>query len=164
MRTLSSWKERPIPAKGTKDHERDAVGTILSAADLLWPVKHFEFCCNFVCPLLDSMFVGGAHKGLKQGMRLQGFRLKFRMELAADKVRVIGKFDDLDVGSIRSGAGDLDAASDERVFVFPIKLIAMTMALANFELVIGAVGQSAGHELTNPGSQPHRSPQFFHAP
>ena len=76
------------------------LGGYLSFSNLLRPVEHFHFRgCFFRAPL-EARFVSCTHKGSKQRMRLERLRFEFRVELAADEVRMIGKFDHLNVSSI----------------------------------------------------------------
>src|SRR5438034_10902553 len=96
-------------------------------------------------------------------MRLQWLRLELRMKLAAYEMRVIGQLDHLDVGAVWGRAGNSQSACRQRAFVFPVKLVAMSLALADFKLSINSVCQSARINLAGPGSQPHAPPSFFHA-
>src|SRR4051812_15333000 len=48
-----------------------------------------------------ALLVGCADEATEQRMRLQRLRLEFRMELTADKERVLGDLDHFDVGAVR---------------------------------------------------------------
>ena len=87
------------------------------------------------------MLVRRADERLEQRMRLERLGLEFRMELAADEIRMTGDFDDFDVRSVRRRAGDLQAAGNHRVFVLAVEFVAMAVALADFELAVYLVGE-----------------------
>src|SRR5215475_11444613 len=54
------------------------------------------------------LFQRGAHERGEERMRLERLGFEFRMELAAQKPRVLGRFDDLDVVFVRSAASDAE--------------------------------------------------------
>src|SRR5580704_6253887 len=84
------------------------------------------------------------------------------MELAAQEEWVVGKFHDLDIGSVGSCAADPQSGCGKRPFVFAIELVAMTVALTDFALPISSTRQRVGLQFARPCTQPHRAAQFFH--
>jgi len=76
---------------------------------------------------LDAMLQGGADEGGEERMRLEGLGLEFGVELAAQEPRVIGSFDDFDVGSVGRGAGDVEAGAGQQRFVFAVEFVTVTV-------------------------------------
>src|SRR5208337_210770 len=164
IRTPSTWKEIAM-----EESRRVLRGpscpwwSILPVAHLLWPVEHFHLRGLFFRPPLQPMLIRRAHKRSKQRMRLQRLRLKLRMKLAADEVRVIGQLDHLDISSVRCGPGNPQARSRERVFVFAVEFITVPVALADLKLAIDPVRQGSRLDFARPRAQPHGAAQLFHA-
>src|SRR5437588_728430 len=96
-------------------------------------------------------------------MRLQWFGFEFGMELAANKMWMVGQFHHLDVSPIRSRTGNSQTSRGQRAFVFPVEFVTMAMPFADFQLTINFVRQSTGLDFARPGAQPHGSAQLFHA-
>ena len=71
-------------------------------------------------------------------MRRQRLGFEFRMKLAADEPRMLGRFDDFDVRPIRRFAGDAESRGEQSFFVFAIEFVAMAMPLADFQLAVCA--------------------------
>ena len=74
-------------------------------------------------------------KAAKSGCGGRRLRFEFGMELAADKPRVVRRFDDFDVNAVGSASGDAESGARERFLVVAIELVAVAVALGNFELV-----------------------------
>src|SRR5215831_19264840 len=85
------------------------------------------------------------------------------MELAANEVGMIGNLDDLDVGGVGCRATYLEAATREERLVFPVELVTMTVALADFAGAVDAISQRVGLNHAGPGAKAHRSAHLFHA-
>src|SRR5579862_1239353 len=96
-------------------------------------------------------------------MRLQWLRLELRVKLAADKMWMVGEFNNLHVSSIRSRTGDAQSRGDHRLFIFPVKFVAMAMALADFKLAVNLMRQGTGLYLASPRTETHRAPEFFNS-
>src|SRR6476619_489240 len=97
-------------------------------------------------------------------MRLERLRLELRMELAANKMRMIRQLHHLHVSSIRRRSGNAQARSRHGLFVLAIELIAMPVPLADFERAINLLRQGIGLNLAWPRPQSHRPAQFLYAP
>src|SRR5436309_14391458 len=98
---------------------------MLSPHDPFRAMKHLQL---FVYPAFASrasVLISSLHKRAKQRMGLQRLRLEFRMELAAQKIRMIGQFDDLHVSPIRSCTGDLHSGAGQDGFILTIEFVAM---------------------------------------
>src|SRR6185369_4027090 len=93
----------------------------------------------------------------EQRMWLKWFRLELRVELAAQKVWVIGDFHDLYVGSIRSGSGDPQASAGEKRLVFAVELVAVAVTLADFGLSVCGLCERVGLKLASPRPETHSS-------
>ena len=74
----------------------------LTAGDLLRTVKHFYLSRSFLRATFQSILVSRAHKGAKQGMRLERLRFELGMKLTSNEMRMIGQFNHFDVGSVWS--------------------------------------------------------------
>src|SRR5215831_12450901 len=85
---------------------------------------------------------------LEKGMRLNGLALEFGMELAAEEPGMIGDLADLDIRVVGRFASDLQACGLQPVFVFPIELVAMAMALIDLAGPIGALREASLGEFT----------------
>src|SRR5215475_9498567 len=97
-------------------------------------------------------------------MRLEWLRLKFRMELAANEMRMISQFYHFDISAIRCRSRNAQAGRRHRLFVFPIEFITMAMPLADFTLFVNAKCQCVGLDLASPCAQAHCAAEFFHPP
>jgi len=62
---------------------------------------------------------------------LEGLGFELGVELAAEEIGVAGDLDDLDVGGVRGGAAEAQAAAGEKGFIFTIELVAVAVALAD---------------------------------
>ena len=113
-------------------------------------MEHLDLRGGFVRAPLQAIFVRRADERLEQRMRLERLRLEFRMELAADEIRMVGDLHHLDVGAIGRGPGNPQAAGDQRAFVFSIELVAMAVALADLGLVVDLVGEGSGFDFAGP--------------
>ena len=94
---------------------------------------------------LLAVLVGSLDEGRRTADAAPAASIELGVELASEEVGMVGDFDDLDVGSVGSGAGDLKAGAGEQLLVFAIELVAVTMAFADLG---GAVGRWAN----DPGS------------
>src|SRR6202521_2113818 len=99
----------------------------------------------------------------KQRMRSQWLRFELGVKLAADEPGVSRDFHDFDVDAVRSAAGDAESSARERVFIFAIKLIAVTVTLGDIGAAISLVGERAGLDFAGPGAEAHRSAHFVDA-
>src|ERR1035437_5324234 len=88
------------------------------------------------------VLIGGADKRLEEGMRLHRLGLELGMELAAEIPRMIGDLADLDIGLVRRLARDAQPRGFQPVFVFPVELIAVPVALVDPARAIGAVRET----------------------
>src|SRR5579885_2797828 len=95
---------------------------------------------NLVCATLASILVRRLDEFAEERMRLEWLRLEFRVELAAEEVRMVRNLKDLDVSSVRRGSGNAKSSAGEQRFVLAIEFVAMTMTLADLRLAIGARG------------------------
>src|SRR5579863_10140617 len=127
------------------------------------PVEHFQFGRSFFGSPLEAVLVSRANEALEHGMRFQRLGLEFRVELAADEMRVIRKFDHFHISSVRRRTGDLESSSGQCAFVFTVEFITVAMAFADLKLAIDLVGQSTRLDFAGPGAQSHGASQFFHA-
>src|SRR3954451_20387063 len=73
----------------------------------------------------------GADEGGEQGVRLEGLRLEFRVELHADIPGMIGDFDNLRQHAVRRHAGKPKAGGFEPFLVADIDLVAVTMTFTD---------------------------------
>ena len=96
-------------------------------------------------------------------MRLQRLRFELGVELASEEVGMVGDLDDLDVGSVGGGAGNLQAGAGEQLLVFAIELVAVTMAFADLGGAVGTMGERSGLQFAGPRTEAHGSAEFFHA-
>ena len=133
------------------------------AKDRGWRLGFADGGCGCGALLLELVLEGGADEGREERMRLERLGLEFRMELAAEKPRVIRRFDDFDVIFVGSAAGDAEASSDEGLFVFAIEFVAVAVAFADFSFAVGFVGKGAGFELAGPRAEAHGAAHFVHA-
>src|SRR5579872_5485466 len=138
-------------------------GQQLSSSDLLWPQEQLHLRTLLLLPLLQSVLVGRSHERLEQGMRLQGLGLELRMELAAQEIWVPGYLYHLHVGAVRGRTRDAQPGGGQRPFILAVELVAVAVALADFELPIHFVRQRARLNFAGPGAQAHGAAQFLHA-
>ena len=82
-----------------------------------------------------AVFVACADEVAEEGVRFQGLGFELGVELAAEKPGVLfgGELDNFDVGGVWGGAGEAEAGADEEGFVFAVELVAMAVALGDFE-------------------------------
>src|SRR5664279_5080499 len=106
---------------------------------------------------LFAVFVRGANEGLEERMRLKRLRLKLRVELAAKKIRMLGRieFHDLNVRTVRSGTGKFQPGGSHLLAVFLVELVAVTVTLADLGLAVGFGGQRSGLKLAGPCAEAH---------
>src|SRR5216683_2635285 len=76
---------------------------------------------------------------------------------------MVGSLDDFDVVFVGRAAGDAKAGGGEDFFVVAVEFVAVTMALADFEFAVGAMGEGAGFEFAGPGAEAHGAAHFIHA-
>src|SRR5258708_27925193 len=96
-------------------------------------------------------------------MRFERLGLEFGVKLAAEKPRMVRRLNDLDVILVGSSAGDAQSRSGQNLFVVAVEFVAMAMALADFQLPIGAMSEGARFEFAGPCTQAHRAAHFVHA-
>src|SRR5579859_6878343 len=96
-------------------------------------------------------------------MRLQRLRFEFRMELAAQKVRMVGKFHDLYISPIGSCAGKLQPRPGQDSLILPVELIAVAMPFTDLGGAVCFGGQTVESELARPRTQTHGAAQFVDA-
>src|ERR1039457_5893554 len=109
------------------------------------------------------VLVGGPDERLEQGMRLHRLGLELGMELAAEIPRMIGDLADLDIGLVRRLARDAQPRGFQPVFVFPVELIAVPVALVDLARAMGAVRETVLGQPAGPAAQPHGAAEFVHA-
>src|SRR5579872_5244040 len=97
-------------------------------------------------------------------MRLQRFRLELRMELAANKMRMVRKLNHLYISPVRSRPGNPQPARRQGLFILAVEFVTMPVALADLELSINSMRQSSRLDFASPSSQPHSPAKFLHAP
>src|SRR5690349_19200366 len=85
------------------------------------------------------------------------------MELAAQEVRMVRDFDDLNVSPVWRGAGDAQAAAGQYRFIFAVELIAMAMALAYLCCAVGFCRLAIRLKFACPRAQTHCASQFIDA-
>src|ERR1017187_8949842 len=78
------------------------------------------------------VLVGSADERLEQGVRFHRLGLELGMKLAAEIPRAIGDLADLDVGLVGRLARDSQPRGFQPVLVFPVELVAVTVALVDF--------------------------------
>ncbi len=87
-------------------------------------------------------------------MRLHGFRLEFRVELAAEKPWVVGDFDDLHQGAVGRGAADDEPGLHQPVPELDVELEPVPVAFLDPFRSVGPVGEGAGFEDARVGAEP----------
>src|SRR5215472_8789462 len=111
MRISPTWKEVVIPrdlghCKNTRRFIPScnfvSLVVILSARDPLRSMEHLHLDGFPLRLSLLPMLVGRPDKRPEQRMRFERLRLEFGMELAPDKVRMIGQLHHLDISPVRS--------------------------------------------------------------
>src|SRR5580704_2757151 len=160
-----------IGSLGSRDQEGVPLCTFVSlvvdalpSADFFRPVEHLDLGCCFISPALQAMLVSRPYKSLEQRMRLQRFRLELRMELAPDKMRMVRKFDDLHISSIRRRPRYSQPACRQSFLILAIEFVTMPVPLADLKLAINLMRQSSRLNLASPRAQPHGAAKFLHAP
>src|SRR5439155_25472223 len=83
------------------------------------------------------VFAGGADKRLEQRVGSEGTRLELGMELATQEPRVVANLDNLDVGAVRSVAGNGEAVRHQHLVVFAVEFVAVTVPLRDLERPVG---------------------------
>src|SRR5437016_4853794 len=104
---------------------------LLSPHNTFWTMKHFKFFMKAAFTARAAILIGCLYERTEERMRLQRFRFEFGMELATQEIRMIGKFHDLDIRSVGSRAGDLQACAGQEGLILAIELIAVTMPFAD---------------------------------
>src|SRR5690349_17638933 len=135
--------------------------TALPPSHFFRPVEHLHLRRSFIRAAFQSALVGRANERREHRMRLQRLRLEFRMELAADEMRMIRQLHHLDVSPIRSRSGNLQASCRQRLFILAVELITMPVPLADLRLPINSVRQRSRLDLAIPCAQTHGSAEFF---
>src|SRR5215472_172810 len=136
----------------------------LQSPDFFRPMEHLHFGRLPLRSPLQAVLIRRADKRPEQRMGLEWLRFEFRMELAAYKMRMVWKFDNLNVSSIRRRSGDTHSGSRHRLFIFAIEFVPMPVALADLRRFVNSVSKRAGLDLADPRAQSHRSAEFFDAP
>src|ERR1035437_7876162 len=101
-----------------------------------------------------------ADAALEQRVRFHGLGFELGMELAAEIPRMVADLADLDVGIVGRLARDLEARRLQALFVFPIELVAVAMALVDFARAVGVVCHAPIAQAASPASQPHGAAQL----
>src|SRR5882672_10894508 len=78
------------------------------------------------------MRVRRADEGMKERVRHERLRFKFRMELASEKPRMLRRLDNFHVLAVGRASGDAETGIGQRLFVFAVEFIAVAMAFADF--------------------------------
>src|SRR5215467_13511323 len=102
-----------------------------------------------------ALFHRRGDEARKQGMRLEGPRLQFRVELHADKPGVVGQLDDLRQQAVRRHAAKAHAHVFQAPAVARIDLVAVAMTLGNLRVAIDPCDAAALGEHRRVGSEPH---------
>src|ERR1700675_4684111 len=108
----------------------------LSSSHFVRSEEHLNLGGVFLLFLLLPVFVRSAHKCPKQRMRLQRLRFEFRMELASDKKRMTSNLHHVDVGTVRSRAGNAQPGSHHWFLILAVELVTMPMPLADLCLSV----------------------------
>src|ERR1019366_9790125 len=141
--------------RGTCSSRRSLrLGGELSPSHFFRPQEHLDLCRVLLLFLFLPVFVRSAHECLKQRMRLQRFRFEFRMELASDEERMTGNLHHLNVGAVRSRAGNAQPGGHHGLFILAVELVTMPVPLADLGLAIHFVRQRSRLDLTRPCPQP----------
>src|SRR3989442_13083892 len=98
------------------------------------------------------VLAGGVDKRLEQRVGREGARLELGMELATHEPRVVADLDNLDVSAIRRVARNGEAVSRQRLFVFAVEFVAVTVPLRDFERPVGLVRDRTGLHARGPGA------------
>src|SRR5579859_6994707 len=122
-----------------------------------------QFGREFLEAPFTAILIGGLNKRREQRMRLQRLRLEFRMKLASQEMRMAGDFYNLNIRPIRSRSGDAQPGPGQDGLILAVEFIAMTMALADFQLAISFVGKRTRFEFTRPRAQPHGAAEFVNS-
>jgi len=85
------------------------------------------------------VFEGGAYEGCEERVRLERLGLELGVKLAAEKPRMLGGFDDLDVIFVGGAAGDEQAGVGQSFLVVAIEFVAVAVAFADFRFAVGAI-------------------------
>ena len=101
-----------------------------------------------------AMLHARAHKRGEQRMRRQRLGLKFRMELAAQKPRMLRRLDNFHVFSVGRPAGDAESRGQQSFFVLAIEFVAVPVALADFRFAVSLRGKRI--RLRSHGHAPRR--------
>src|SRR5215831_17421791 len=102
--------------------------------------------------MIVTVFDTGANESSKQRMRRERLRFEFWMELAADKPRMIGHFNDLNVHAVRSASADAESSPCQNLGVFGVEFVAVAMALRDFGCAVSVRSEGAGFKLASPSS------------
>src|SRR5438045_646015 len=110
-------------------------------------MKHLQLFMHAAFTALQPVFVGRAHEGAEQWVRLQRLGLEFRMELAAQKIRMVGHLYYLNVSAVRRAPSQPQPAAGQDGLILAVEFITMAMAFADLRGPIGAGGKAAGLQL-----------------
>src|SRR5437879_418741 len=97
------------------------------------------------------------NKSLKKRMRLVRFAVKFGMELAADKKRMFGQFDDFHQLAIGSKTAEDKTRFLELFTIRIIEFVAVAMALVYYEGAVEPLGPGSHDQLARLPAEPHRA-------
>src|SRR3954451_3134899 len=101
------------------------------------------------------LVVRGADERSKERVRLHRLGLELRVELAAEETGGAGDLADLDVGAVGGLAGEAESAGLQLLFVLPVELIAVAVALVDFAGAVGLVGEAVRLEAAGPRPETH---------
>src|SRR5215472_1740177 len=91
-----------------------------------------------------------ADERCKQRMRLQRLGLEFRMELAAEEPRMLGRLDNFHIIFVWRPSRNFQSRRHQRFLEVAVEFIAMAVALADFELTVRLVRKGARFEFAGP--------------
>src|SRR5580698_315366 len=142
---------------------RKSVALLFLDSYFFRPVEHLYRRRLLVGSPFRAMLIRRAYECMKQRMRLERLRLEFRMELAADKMRMVGQLHHLHVSSIGGRTGDAQSRRRQRPFILAVEFITMPVALADFGRPINPVRQRVWLDLARPRAKTHRAAKLFNA-
>src|ERR1039457_5262723 len=109
------------------------------------------------------VFIRRADERFEQRMRLHGLGFELGMELASQEPRMVRNFADLHVRAVRRLSRNPQPGSLQTLFIFPVELVAMPVALLDFARSIRPVSEARFGEAARPASQPHGAAEFVDA-
>src|ERR1700691_346373 len=99
-----------------------------------WP--RFSIPAALVASYQPTLRLGCGDEAREQRVGLERTRFELRMELDADKPRMIGEFDRLRQEAVGRHAGEHDALGFEAGAVGGVDLVAVAVALGDFGLAV----------------------------